>query len=106
MTLVDLERTTFGCIRSLVITLAEPLQILVFDPGHPPFVLLLVGFLDPFSVGFFLSLLGGQVVVEVLLLFFCVLASGARCLVDGIHLVHSYGRKRWQGEVQYRYLGM
>lgn len=78
---------TFGRIRSLVITLAKPFQVLIFNPRHPLFVLLLVGLSDPFGIGFLLSLLGGQVVVEVLLLFFCVLASGARCLVYGVHFV-------------------
>lgn len=40
---------TLGRIAGLVI-LGEPLQILVFDPRHPRFVLAVVAFFDPFVV--------------------------------------------------------
>lgn len=44
-------------IRSLVITFAKPLQVLVFHPGHPFLILIIVCLLGPLGVG--LSLLLG-----------------------------------------------
>lgn len=50
---------TLGRITSLVVT-REPLQILVFDPRHPVFVLVLVTLFDPLHVAFPSLLVFGQ----------------------------------------------
>lgn len=50
---------TFRSIARLVI-FGEPFQILVFDPGHPVFVLVVVAFFDPFVVGFTFLLVFGE----------------------------------------------
>lgn len=41
---------TFRRITRLVI-FGEPFQVLVFDPWHPGFILLVITLLDPFGVG-------------------------------------------------------
>lgn len=60
---------TFGGVGGLVVR-PKPCQILVFDPGHPFLVLVVVGVLHPFSVGLLLLLLVGQAFVDGLLLLF------------------------------------
>lgn len=45
-----LWRRTFRDVGSLVISFTEPSQVLVFNPGHPTLVLVVVVFLQPFCV--------------------------------------------------------
>jgi hypothetical protein len=60
---------TLGSIRSLVIV-GEPLEVLVLNPGHPVFVLVVVALLYPLHVALALLLLLGQRVEGLLLLIF------------------------------------
>lgn len=78
----------FRDIRGLVVPLAEPLEVLVFQPGHPLLVLVVVDLLHPLGVGLLLALFLRQVVVDMALLFFGVpagLAGAAEGVVDGVH---------------------
>lgn len=72
---------TLCSIRSLIIPFSKPLQVLVFEPWHPLLVLFVVCLLNPFCIALVLLLRGGQVLVEVALLFLrvggCGWCSGA-----------------------------
>jgi hypothetical protein len=56
------------CSVGSFVVLGEPLQVLVFDPGHPVSVLVLVALLNPFGIGKAFLLLGGHIVKGGLLL--------------------------------------
>lgn len=60
----------FRSIRSLIISLPKPLEILVLDPGHPSLVLVVVVLLHPLAVCLLFLLFGGEVVIFVFGLLF------------------------------------
>ena len=62
--------STFRSIRSLIISLPKPLEILVLDPGHPSLVLVVVVLLHPLAVCLLFLLIGGEVVIFVFGLLF------------------------------------
>jgi len=71
----------FGSVRSLIVAFAEPFEVLVFDPGHPALVLVVVVLFQPLGIGLLFLLLGGEVVVFCL----CLLLGGFGFL-GGIHV--------------------
>ena len=75
---------TLRHVGGLVIAFSEPLEVLVLEPGHPPLVLLIVGFFDPFGERLFVALLSGEAVVQLPLLFFGVVERTGG-LLDGVH---------------------
>lgn len=86
---------TLGGVGGLVIAFAKPFQVLILKPWHPFLVLLVVHFMHPLSISLLLSLFGGQVVVDMLLLFFGVLARRVGGFVDCVHLEVVLGRSRY-----------
>jgi hypothetical protein len=71
---------------------------LVFDPGHPALVLVVVVLFQPLGVGLLFLLLGGEVVVFLL----CLLLRGLGFAADVLGEIHAFGvSSNWKMQMMY-----
>jgi hypothetical protein len=83
---------TFGSVGGFVISSAEPFEVLVFDPGHPSLVLVIIVFFQPLGVCLLFFLLFGEFIVFLLRLLFGGLRLAAGVL--GGHYSSIFGKQK------------